>query len=33
MIRLKLVENGSVKTTTRANDLNYLFPDIDIDSL
>ena len=30
IIRLKLVENGSVKTITHVNDLNDLFPDINI---
>ena len=33
IIRLKLVENGSVKTITHVNDLKDLFPDIDNDNL
>ena len=33
IIRLKLVENGSVKTITHVNDLKDPFPDIDIDHL
>ena len=33
IIRLKLVENGSVKTITHVNDLKDLFPNIDIDNL
>ena len=33
IIRLKLVENGSVKTIIHVNDLKELFPDIDIDNL
>ena len=33
IIRLKLVENGSLKTITHVNDLKNLFPDIDTDNL
>ena len=35
IIRLKLVDNGSVKTITHVNDLKdlFLFPDVDIDNL
>ena len=33
IIRLKLVETGSVKTITHVNDLKDLFPSIDIDNL
>ena len=33
IIRLKLVETGSVKTITHVNDLKDLFPSFDIDNL
>ena len=33
ILRLKLVENGSMKTITHVNDLKDLFPDTAIDNL
>ena len=32
IIRLKLAENGSVKTITHINDLKDVFPDTDVDN-